>query len=156
MTACGLALPPDDFITWPTNQPSELRLGLRLRDLVGIGGDDVVDHLLDRAEVGDLLHAARLDERARVAALAPDDLEQILGDLAGDRALADQIDDRAELRGRDRRGRDVAAFLVEAAEQLVDHPVGRELAVARLVGEPASTVSKKSALSRSATSTPAS
>jgi hypothetical protein len=21
LTACGLALPPDDFITWPTNQP---------------------------------------------------------------------------------------------------------------------------------------
>lgn len=22
LTACGLALPPDDFITWPTNQPT--------------------------------------------------------------------------------------------------------------------------------------
>ena len=28
----------------------QLRLGLRLRDLVGIGGDDLVDRLLDRAE----------------------------------------------------------------------------------------------------------
>ena len=104
-TACGLALPPDDFITWPTNQPSSVRLRPRLRDLVGIGGDDVVDQLLDRADVGDLLHAARLDDRARVAAFLPDDLEQVLGDLAGDGALADQIEDGAELRRRHRRGR---------------------------------------------------
>ena len=40
LTACGLALPPDDFITWPTNQPISCGLALRLRDLVGIGGDD--------------------------------------------------------------------------------------------------------------------
>ena len=103
LTACGLALPPDDFITWPTNQPIELRLGLGLRDLVGIGGDDLVDHLLDRADVGDLLHAARFDQRAGIAALLPDDLEQVLGDLAGDGALADQVDDGAELRRRHRR-----------------------------------------------------
>ena len=50
LTACGLALPPVAFITWPTNQPSACRLRLRLRDLVGIGGDDLVDGLLDRAE----------------------------------------------------------------------------------------------------------
>jgi len=29
-----------------------------------IGGDDVIDHPLDRAEVGDLLHAAGLDQHA--------------------------------------------------------------------------------------------
>ena len=46
---------------------------------------------------GDLLHAARLDERTWVAAFGPDDLEQVLGDLAGDGALADQIDNRGEL-----------------------------------------------------------
>src|SRR4030095_3951602 len=38
----------------------ELRLGFRLRDLVRIGGDDVVDDLLDRAPVPGLLHFARL------------------------------------------------------------------------------------------------
>ena len=102
LTACGLALPPDAFITWPTNQPISLRLGFRLRDLVGIGGDDLVHHLLDRADVGDLLHAALLDDGARVAAFAPDDLEQVLGDLAGDRAVRDQVEDRAELVGADR------------------------------------------------------
>ena len=76
-----------------------------------------------------------------IAALGPDDLEQVLGDLAGDGALADQVDDGAKLLGRDRRARNIPAFLVETAEQFVDHPVGGELAVARLVGEPASTVS---------------
>src|SRR5262249_49652675 len=52
------------------DEPAErLRLVLHLRSLVGIGRDDVVDDLLDRREVGDLLHAAALHERARVAAL---------------------------------------------------------------------------------------
>ena len=93
LTACGLALPPLAFITWPTNQPSSVGFGLRLLDLVGIGGDDLVDGLLDRAGVGHLLQAARFDDRARIAALAPDDLEQVLGDLARDRAVADQVED---------------------------------------------------------------
>ena len=57
LTACGFALPPEDFITWPTNQPISGWLRLRLRDLVGIGGDDVVDHLFDRGAVGNLLYA---------------------------------------------------------------------------------------------------
>ena len=58
LTACGLALPPVAFITWPTNQPTSVGLALSLRDLVGVGGDDLVDGLLDGAGVGDLLHAA--------------------------------------------------------------------------------------------------
>ena len=103
LTACGLALPPDDFITWPTNQPIELRLGFRLRDFLGIGGDDVVDHLFNRAEISDLLHPSRLDQRARIATFLPDDLEQIFRNLAGDGAFTDQIDDRSKLLGRDRR-----------------------------------------------------
>ena len=111
-TACGLALPPDAFITCPTNQPIAFGLAFASRDLVGIVGDDLVDHLLDRADVGDLLHAALLDDRARVAALAPDDLEQVLGDLAGDRAFRDQVEDRAKLRGADRRVGDVLASLL--------------------------------------------
>ena len=43
---------------------------------------------------------ALLDDRARIAAFAPDDLEQVLGDLAGDRAVGDQVEDGAELRRR--------------------------------------------------------
>ena len=40
-----------------------------------------------------------LDDLSRVAALGPHDLEQILGDLAGDGAGGDEIDDAADLRG---------------------------------------------------------
>jgi hypothetical protein len=49
--------------------------------------------------VGDLLHAARFDEGSRIAAFGPDDLEQILGDLAGDGVGLDEVDDAAELGG---------------------------------------------------------
>src|SRR5205823_10910241 len=58
------------------------RLGFRLGDLVGIGRDDLVDDLLDRAYVRDLLEPALLDDIPRIAALAPDDLEQVLGDFS--------------------------------------------------------------------------
>ncbi len=61
-TAFGLALPPVAFITWPTNQPASFGLALGLFDLVGVGGDDLVDGGLDGAGVGDLFHAALLDD----------------------------------------------------------------------------------------------
>ena len=38
---------------------------------------------------------------ARIAAFGPDDLEQVLGDLAGDHALADQLDDARRVGRRD-------------------------------------------------------
>ena len=135
LTACGLALPPDCFITWPTNQPASCGLAFACATLSGLAAMMSSTTFSIAPEIGDLLHAARFDQLARVAAFGPDDLEQVLGDLAGDRALADQADDRSQLRRRHRRVRDVAAFLVEAPEQLVDHPVGGELAVARLVGK---------------------
>ena len=99
MTACGLALPPDDFITWPTNQPIAFGLDLGIGDLVRVLGDDFVDDLLDCAEVGDLFHPALFDDRARIAAFGPDDLEQILGDFSGNCAVGDQIEHGAKLRG---------------------------------------------------------
>src|SRR5665811_1460269 len=36
LTACGLALPPDDFITWPTNQPIIAGLALACATLSGL------------------------------------------------------------------------------------------------------------------------
>src|SRR6185295_5383974 len=69
------------FHRLPDEPPGELWLFLSLRDLV--------DDPLDRAEVGDLLHAARVHDRARIATFAPDYLEQVLCDLAGDRAFGD-------------------------------------------------------------------
>jgi hypothetical protein len=62
----------------------ELGVLFGLFDLCGVGGDDLVHGGLDGAGVGDLFQAARLDDLRRVAALGVDDLEQVLGDLAGD------------------------------------------------------------------------
>ena len=70
---------------------------LTVGDLVRVLGDDVIDELLDRRKVGHLLEAALFDDRARIAALMPDDLKHILGDLAGDRAFGDQVENGAEL-----------------------------------------------------------
>src|SRR5665647_3950826 len=36
LAACGLALPPDDFITWPTNQPIIAGLALACATLSGL------------------------------------------------------------------------------------------------------------------------
>jgi len=36
LTACGLALPPDDFITWPTNQPIIAGLAFACATLSGL------------------------------------------------------------------------------------------------------------------------
>src|SRR4051794_23788048 len=36
LTACGLALPPDDFITWPTNQPISCGLARACATLSGL------------------------------------------------------------------------------------------------------------------------
>src|SRR5215210_9178364 len=74
----------------PDKPADELWLGFRLLDLVGIGGDDVVDNLFDGTEIGDLLHTADFDQRAGITTLVPDDLEQVFGDFSGDGALADQ------------------------------------------------------------------
>src|SRR4051812_43368699 len=70
----------------PDKPADELRLGFRLLDLVGIGGDDVVDNLFDGSEIGDLLHTAGFDQRAGIATLVPDDLEQVFGYFSRDGA----------------------------------------------------------------------
>jgi hypothetical protein len=92
-TALGLALPPVAFITWPTNQPASLGFCLAFSTCAGLAAMILVDRGLDGAGVGDLLHAARLDDLGGVAALGIDDLEQVLGDLAGDVVGLDQRDD---------------------------------------------------------------
>ena len=62
----------------------ERRLGLYLGDLIRVGSDDVVHGLFDGPGVGHLLHAAAFDNLGWIAAFGQNDLEQILGDLAGD------------------------------------------------------------------------
>src|SRR6185312_16834704 len=75
---------------------------------------------------------ACFDNGARIAALAPKYFEQVLGNLAGNRAVRDQVEDAAELRGGYRRGRDFLALFIKPPEQVVDHPVRGSLRVAAL------------------------
>src|SRR5581483_9517726 len=135
-----------------TDEPAERgRLGLDLLHLVGVGGDDGVDGLLDGARVRDLAQAALLDDVGRVAALGPDDLEQVLGDLAGDGTGGDEIDDGPELGGD-------TGLAVTSSPSLLSRPnssLTTQLA-AVFPSRPSATASKKSALSFSAVSTPAS
>lgn len=107
-TACGLALPPVAFMT--ADEPTgKRRLRLHLLDLIWVGGDDLVHGLFDGAGIRHLLHAARLDDFGRVATLVPDDFEHILGDLARNGLGLDEIDNAAQLVGRNRRRLDVLA-----------------------------------------------
>src|SRR5262245_8830006 len=86
------------------DEPSDcFRVRPCIRDLVRIFANDVVHDFFDGTSVSDLLHAALLDDRARIATLVPDDLEQVLGNLAGNRSVLDQIEHRAKLVGRYRR-----------------------------------------------------
>src|SRR5256886_7222143 len=87
---------------------------------------------LFRSEIGHLRHAACRHDRLRIAAFAPTDLEQILGNLARNGAGRDQIENCAELRGRHRGGRNVLALFIESTRELVDNPVGGGLRVAAL------------------------
>src|SRR5689334_974990 len=49
------------------DKPADERgFGEDLRHLIGIGGDDLIDDLLDRTQVRHLLHAAALDDRCRI------------------------------------------------------------------------------------------
>ena len=60
LTVCGFALPPDAFITWPTNHPIAFGLALASATLSGFG-DNFLDELLQTANVADLLEPALLD-----------------------------------------------------------------------------------------------
>ncbi len=125
-------MPPVDFITCPTNQPARSRFCFRLFYLVRVSGDNVIDGFFDSASIGNLLHAAAFHQLARITALVPDDFEQILGNLAGNRTFLDQVDHCGKLCRRHRQFLDALASLVECPEQIIDYPVGGQLAVTPL------------------------
>src|SRR5690606_38131566 len=60
------------------------------------------------------------------------DLEQVLGDLAGDGLGLDEVDNAAKLGGGNRSLFNVFADFVQGAQQVVDDPVGGNLAVTPL------------------------
>ncbi|CRR45324.1 hypothetical protein PAERUG_E16_London_17_VIM_2_04_14_05465 [Pseudomonas aeruginosa] len=99
-------------------------------DLLGVGRQHLVEHLLDGATVGDLLQALGLDDLVGGTLAVGHGFEDHLGDLAGDGVVLDAQDHAAQLLGGHRGLLDLQAVLVEQAAQLDHHPVGRQLGVA--------------------------
>jgi hypothetical protein len=85
-------------LTHKPTQHAGLRFGLF--GLVRIGCDDRIDGAVDCADVRHLAQTMRFDERARISAaiIREQPNEQILGDLAGDDAFADEIDEARQRR----------------------------------------------------------
>ena len=134
LTAAGLALPPVDFMTWPTNQPSIDGLSFACSTLSGLAAMISSIGLFDGAGVRHLLHAARHrrfspDRRPR-SKRSRTDPWRFCRRWRSTRIRSTML---AICCGGDFAVGDVVAFFVQAAEQLVDHPVGGQLAVALAV-----------------------
>src|SRR6185312_237751 len=100
-------------------EAEELRLaGLILADLVGVGGEDLVDLDVDRAGVAGLREPALLDDGAGALPGLEHDLEHLLGDGARDRAVGDEAEELGGGSGRDGTMLDALAAAVERAEEL--------------------------------------
>ena len=131
LTACGLALPPDAFITWPTNQPIAFGLVLASATLSGFLAMMSSTVFSIAPSVGDLLHAALLDDvragrRLRSRRSRTDPWRSCRKSCR--RAIRSRM--APSCAARHRRGRDVLALFIEPAEQFVDHPIGGGLGVA--------------------------
>ena len=125
---------------------------LALLGLVAIGRDDRIDGALDRSPVGHLAQTVRFDERTRISAavVAEQFREQLLGDLARDDALADEIDESRQRRRTQACVRHPDALGVCLGGDVAHQPIGHCLRVA--LDPPCPTASsKKCAVSRSAT-----
>jgi hypothetical protein len=70
-----------------------------LGDLVGVGGEDLVDLGVDRAGVAGLLEARAPRRSRRILAGLEHDLEHLLGERAGERAVGDQAEQLGALAG---------------------------------------------------------
>ncbi len=127
LTACGLALPPDDFITWPTNQPIAFGFALASATLSGLLAmmssttfsiaPRSVTCFMPRASTiarGSPPSAQTISNRS--LAILPEIVPSAIRSRMAPSCAA-ETGDAAMSR----------AFLVEPAEQLVDHPVGGEL-----------------------------
>src|SRR5690606_36488669 len=68
-----------------------LLAGAVLLELLRVLREHLVDRLLDRAGVGDLLEPLALDDGVGVALAVPHRLEHVLGDLAGDRVVREPL-----------------------------------------------------------------
>ena len=92
-TACGLALPPDNFITWPTNQPIIAGFILRLLCLLGIALQDGDDEL----SISEMSLTCFIPRASTVTLGSPPSTQvisnRVLCDFARNGAGGDQIED---------------------------------------------------------------
>ena len=148
LTCAGLALPFVAAITLPTSELNAFSLPARnFGDDRRVRREHVVDDLLDRAGVGDLRRPLRGDDRVGVAAVlaGPHRVEDVLGDLAGDRAVGDAP--RAARRvaaARPARRAMSSSVAVERGREFAEHPVRGELARVPRDRAPASHASLRS------------
>ena len=131
LTACGLALPPDAFITWPTNQPIAFGFVLASPTLSGILGDDLVDELFDAPKrrspaSGRALRRSRADRRPRSRRSRTRPWRSCRRSC---RRRSDREWRRAALAVTGDAAMSLPS-LVEPAGEFVDHPIGGELRVA--------------------------
>src|SRR5205823_5414906 len=105
------------------------RLGPYLGDLIRITGNDLIDCPFDGGGVGDLREPAGCYNVAGASAFTPHDFKHILGDLAGNCPVGNQFNDLTELNRGNRSLFNGFAFAVQPAKELVNDPIGGDLAV---------------------------
>ena len=97
-----------------------------VREMIDDCGRDIrleIDGGVTVDNIGDLAHAARFDDLGRIAAFGPNNLEELLPDLAGNHAVPHELDNRCKLRRRNRAVFDAFVIVLEGAEKLVNHQV---------------------------------
>ena len=128
LSCAGLALPPVAFIDLADEEAEQLVLARAvIGELPRILRHHIVDGLLDRAGIGDLLEALGLDDGVGVLALGPHGLEHVLGDLSRDGVVGDAAEQSREARRVDAALADLQVVFIERRRERARHPVGGEL-----------------------------
>ena len=132
LTACGLALPPVDFITCPTNQPNMPGFILTCSALSGLAAITASTALsIAPASVTWRKPCASTSARGSAPTIVGEQpREEVLGDLAGDDAFADEIDEARQRRRTQARVRHCDALRIGLRGKVAHQPVGDCLRIA--------------------------
>ena len=125
LTWPGLALPFVAAITLPTSELNAFSLPARYSaTMAGLAAitSSTIFSIAPASEI--CLQALRPMIASALAFAGPHGVEDFLGDLAGDGAVGDALQQRAQLRGADRRMRDLDLRRVQRGGDLAQEPVG--------------------------------
>ena len=95
-------------------------------NLIGVGGDGLVDQFLDDGAVGQLPQPLSLDDGVDLAAVPPHGLERLPGGVSGEGVVGDAIQQRGQLLAADFARGDVQPIAMQQRRQFAHDPVGRE------------------------------